>query len=423
MNKMTAETLRVNKRRVTAVGPGAMHTARTRRSPLASLASLLFAFAAVAAASAGCSVSTSNGSSGGGGSCPCTVGNGISFTLACGTRGCYTLNGTAKGVSCEADGPHDDPTACGASDAGASVPRPWPSKVGCAAPGATSPDCDGDGIPDQNDNCPGVPNADQKDADGDLVGDACEAAYANCKKVRQGFTTSNDASGQDLRGCEVSVIGASSGGTPPTLKLDGADLTCGSLGVIYDVALSMTGTKLTNARFDFTNVQTALTLTGLTTGAECFTGSSSALVLDHCTVPRARFTAGDITLTGGDATGASFTQCKTVTATGTALGGASFGQVKAVTLSGGNADKALLEQDTHIVATGTSLVGASFVQDDDTTLTSCDASRASFLQTTLKLKGDTVAAATCTQTKVTCASSLVGATDPSCTFTTAPACP
>ncbi|HUJ28958.1 MAG TPA: thrombospondin type 3 repeat-containing protein [Myxococcales bacterium] len=40
-------------------------------------------------------------------------------------------------------------------------------------------DADGDGIPDNYDNCPFVPNRDQKDSDGDGVGDACD----NCPTV------------------------------------------------------------------------------------------------------------------------------------------------------------------------------------------------------------------------------------------------
>ena len=39
-----------------------------------------------------------------------------------------------------------------------------------------SPDTDGDGIPDHLDNCPRVANPDQRDGDGDEVGDACDAA-------------------------------------------------------------------------------------------------------------------------------------------------------------------------------------------------------------------------------------------------------
>jgi hypothetical protein len=40
--------------------------------------------------------------------------------------------------------------------------------------GVTSPDIDGDGIPDDTDNCPGDPNPDQADSDGDGLGDVCD---------------------------------------------------------------------------------------------------------------------------------------------------------------------------------------------------------------------------------------------------------
>jgi len=35
-------------------------------------------------------------------------------------------------------------------------------------------DTDGDGVPDESDNCPTVPNTDQTDTDGDVIGDACQ---------------------------------------------------------------------------------------------------------------------------------------------------------------------------------------------------------------------------------------------------------
>ena len=35
-------------------------------------------------------------------------------------------------------------------------------------------DADGDGIPNGEDNCPSIANVDQKDTDGNGIGDACE---------------------------------------------------------------------------------------------------------------------------------------------------------------------------------------------------------------------------------------------------------
>ncbi|HEV7734280.1 MAG TPA: hypothetical protein VGR62_19060 [Candidatus Binatia bacterium] len=50
---------------------------------------------------------------------------------------------------------------------------------------ATSADGDSDELPDAFDNCPAVPNVDQRDADGDGVGDACEPSTCG-DGVRQG---------------------------------------------------------------------------------------------------------------------------------------------------------------------------------------------------------------------------------------------
>ena len=51
------------------------------------------------------------------------------------------------------------------------------TKPGLCGCGVQDTDTDGDTVPDCNDNCPGDPNADQNDADGDGIGDVCDA---NC---------------------------------------------------------------------------------------------------------------------------------------------------------------------------------------------------------------------------------------------------
>jgi MYXO-CTERM domain-containing protein len=54
-----------------------------------------------------------------------------------------------------------------------------------------SDDADGDGVPDNYDNCPFVPNRDQADSDGDGVGDACD----NCPKVYNPDQKDTDGNG------------------------------------------------------------------------------------------------------------------------------------------------------------------------------------------------------------------------------------
>lgn len=59
-------------------------------------------------------------------------------------------------------------------------------------------DADGDGVPDETDNCPLVANADQADSDGDGIGDACDNSAPQASDSI--FTTNEDApvSGQTV---------------------------------------------------------------------------------------------------------------------------------------------------------------------------------------------------------------------------------
>lgn len=84
-----------------------------------------------------------------------------------------------KGNSCPPASPDPDATpapGCGTGKGGGgSTPPACPPRSG--NPGG-SPSCgrdsDGDGVKDDDDNCPTVANAGQADTDGDGTGDACE---------------------------------------------------------------------------------------------------------------------------------------------------------------------------------------------------------------------------------------------------------
>jgi hypothetical protein len=56
-----------------------------------------------------------------------------------------------------------------------------------------APDTDGDGVPDADDNCPAVANADQANADGDGLGNACDAnSYAPAVGTQAGAAKGNE---------------------------------------------------------------------------------------------------------------------------------------------------------------------------------------------------------------------------------------
>jgi len=117
-----------------------------------------------------------------------------------------------------------------------------------ATPDGTDSDGDGDGVPDESDNCPDEANVDQVDADGDAFGDACDTCptlfnpdqgrevrlSGSRNSVLQGegaFAFSPDSSTIVFRAFSLSDIelfaAPTSGGTP--IKLNGPLVTGGDV--------------------------------------------------------------------------------------------------------------------------------------------------------------------------------------------------
>jgi hypothetical protein len=81
-----------------------------------------------------------------------------------------------------------------------------------------SPDADGDGVPDQLDDCPTVANPDQADTDQDGAGDACDTATCG-NGVVEGYEVCDGAAnaqcaGACLPSCKCSLCGVPSAGGP-----------------------------------------------------------------------------------------------------------------------------------------------------------------------------------------------------------------
>lgn len=80
------------------------------------------------------------------------------------------LNSVGKEIKCK----DNVPAPTGGGNVAGKAPKKGDQCTGLF-PGITPTDTDMDGIPDDVDNCPTVPNPDQLDTDGDGIGDACEA--------------------------------------------------------------------------------------------------------------------------------------------------------------------------------------------------------------------------------------------------------
>jgi hypothetical protein len=111
---------------------------------------------------------------------------------------------------------------------------------GCGAP----PDGDSDGIPDCQDNCANVPNPDQRDCNGNGIGDACES-FADCNGngVPDSCDIAGGAADCNANGvpdsCELSAnpsLDCDGNGTLDTCELAGRD--CNGNGILDACELS-----------------------------------------------------------------------------------------------------------------------------------------------------------------------------------------
>jgi uncharacterized repeat protein (TIGR01451 family) len=147
--------------------------------------------------------------SSGAGTCACQGGW---FGAAC-EQACACENGGECADGATGDGACTCPPGFGGPTCGDACPddpaKLAPGACGCGVPDA---DADGDGALDCADNCPSVENADQADEDGDGSGDACECdadddGVFECDPADPGGPPAPACTGGKVSGCSDNCVG------------------------------------------------------------------------------------------------------------------------------------------------------------------------------------------------------------------------
>ena len=81
-------------------------------------------------------------------------------------------------------------------------PMSWTCETALIVAATSISDRDDDGVPDDQDNCPDLPNTDQDDSDGDKVGDACDLQTCGNGTIEQPAEICDDGDTDDGDGCE-----------------------------------------------------------------------------------------------------------------------------------------------------------------------------------------------------------------------------
>ena len=111
-------------------------------------------------------------------------------------------------------------------DVGTSSQNSSADEVVVCGPAVGNRDSDGDGVLDIDDNCPGVPNADQTNADSDALGNACD----NCPLTNNPFQENSDSDS----------FGDACDNCPNSVNSDQLDSDCDGIGNACDGSLDCT---------------------------------------------------------------------------------------------------------------------------------------------------------------------------------------